>query len=80
MTHSELTEGVWTIPGSRTKNSRTHSLMLPPLAQQIIRQLPVIQSCPFVFTTNGRTPGQWVLSCKEAAQRSHGSTSSLGAA
>ena len=57
MTRAELdANGLWTIPGSRTKNSRTHSLTLPPLAQQIINSLPVIQSCPYVFTTNGRSP------------------------
>ena len=50
-------DGVWTIPGSRTKNGRTFSLTLPPLALQIIAKVPVIESeSGFIFTTNGRTP------------------------
>jgi integrase len=58
MTRGELTaDGVWTIPGSRTKNSRPISLALPPMALQLIRNLPVIESATgYVFTTNGRTP------------------------
>ena len=58
MTHSELDDdGVWTIPGARTKNHRPLSLALPPLVRQIISSVPVIQSSAgYVFTTNGRTP------------------------
>ena len=58
MTRGELTaDGVWTIPSSRTKNHRTHTLALPPLAQQIISNLLVIESAAgYVFTTNGHTP------------------------
>lgn len=49
--------GCWTVPGSRTKNGRSLSLALPPLAQQIIASVPVIEGeAGFVFTTTGNTP------------------------
>jgi integrase len=58
MTRGELAaDGVWTIPGARTKNHRPLSLSLPLLTQQIITAVPAIESAPgFVFTTTGRTP------------------------
>jgi integrase len=58
MTREELgIDGVWTIPGARTKNHKPLSLPLPPLPQQIISRVPVIQSkAGFVFTTTGDTP------------------------
>jgi integrase len=56
MTRAELdADGVWTVPGSRTKNGRSLTLTLPPLAREIIGSLPVIEG-GFVFTTTGRTP------------------------
>lgn len=58
MTRSELAaDGVWTIPGARTKNHRPLSLPLPSLTQQIIAAVPATSSAAgFVFTTTGRTP------------------------
>jgi integrase len=48
-------EGVWHIPGSRTKNHRSLSLPLPPLALEIIAAVPTIESdAGFVFTVDGR--------------------------
>jgi integrase len=57
MTRGEVdADGVWAIPGSRTKNGRSFSLTLPPLAKEIIARVPTIASeAGFVFTTNGRT-------------------------
>jgi integrase len=48
----------WTIPGSRTKNHRTHTLPLPQLALDIIASVPVlpINTSGLVFTHNGKTP------------------------
>jgi hypothetical protein len=40
MRREELADGVWTIPGNRTKNGRALSLTLPPLALRIIDGLP----------------------------------------
>ena len=59
MTRGELAaDGVWTIPGARTKNHRPLSLPLPPPTQQIIADaVPATESAVgFVFTTTGRTP------------------------
>ena len=58
MTRGELApDGVWTIPGVRTKNHRPLSLPLPPPTQQIIAAVPAIESAAgFVFTTAGRRP------------------------
>jgi integrase len=57
MRYDELSDGVWTIPGNRTKNHRAHALPLPPLAREIIATVPRIESKNgFVFTTTGTTP------------------------
>jgi integrase len=58
MRHAELIDGVWTIPGNRSKNHRALSLTLPQLARDIIAAVPVPPqgSSEFVFTANGRTP------------------------
>jgi integrase len=55
MTRVELNDDVWSIPGARTKNKRTHIVPLPPLARDILAGLPRIAG-GWVFTTNGRTP------------------------
>ena len=57
MTRAELdADGVWTIPGNRTKNGRPYSLTLPPLAKETIARVPTIASeAGFVFTTSGRS-------------------------
>jgi integrase len=45
----------WTIPGSRTKNHRTHLVPLPPLARAIIeRMAPVESPSGYVFTISGK--------------------------
>jgi integrase len=49
-------DGMWEIPGSRTKNEKPHKVPLPPLAMEIIASVPRIEGCPFVFSTTGRTP------------------------
>jgi integrase len=55
MRHSELVDGVWTIPGERAKNHRKHQLALPPLALEIIAGMPRLES-NFVFTVTGARP------------------------
>jgi integrase len=53
MTRDELgSDGTWRIPGSRTKNHRTHIVPLPPLARDLIPQ----GEGRFVFSTTGSTP------------------------
>ena len=44
------------LPGTRTKNHRPHVVPLAPLAQTTIAEIPRISDCPYVFTTNGKTP------------------------
>ena len=52
----DLTDARWTIPGSRSKNGKTHWVHLPPAAISIIADVPRLQNCDFVFSTNGETP------------------------
>ena len=54
MTRDELNANVWTLPPARTKNKRTHTVTLPPLACAVIAS--VKQGDKYVFTYNGRTP------------------------
>jgi integrase len=57
MTRAELGEDgtLWTIPGSRTKNHRTHVVPLPPLGRAIIeRAAPVESPSGLVFTISGK--------------------------
>jgi integrase len=58
MTRGEFgDDGVWEIPGTRTKNHRTLTLPLPQLALDVIASVPAIKSeAGFVFTTNGKAP------------------------
>jgi integrase len=44
------------LPGARTKNKKPHVVPLSPLALSIINAMPRIEGCPYVFTTNDRTP------------------------
>jgi integrase len=57
MKRSELSDDgvIWTIPGSRTKNGRTHVLTLPPAVRSIIKTVKPIAG-DFVFTTTGTAP------------------------
>jgi integrase len=54
----ELSEdsGQINLSGERTKNGRPHVVPLAPLAREIINKVPRIDGCPFVFSTNGKTP------------------------
>jgi integrase len=51
----DLERGTWTIPGSRTKNHREHTLPLPALAQSIIQSVPqmVNRDCLFGERASG---------------------------
>jgi integrase len=53
--HELSAEGVWTLPAERSKNHRAHSLVLSPLARDIIASVPRIEPGSFVFTHNGRS-------------------------
>ncbi|POR41171.1 site-specific integrase [Methylobacterium sp. V23] len=56
MRWGELDGNLWTIPAERVKNGREHSLNLPLSTLAIIKGIPRIQNCSFVFSTTGKTP------------------------
>lgn len=50
----ELQMDGWHLPSSRTKNKLEHIVPLPLLASEMIGSVPVIEGCPFVFSTTGK--------------------------
>jgi len=56
MRRAELNEDgvIWTIPGERTKNRRTHVVPLPRFARDILATVPTVGD--LVFTTDGIHP------------------------
>jgi integrase len=58
MERTELSSdlAMWTIPGTRTKNHRTHVVPLSPIAQSLLSDLDGLPECRFVFSTNQKTP------------------------
>jgi len=49
----DLKTGLWTIPGSRTKNGKAHTVPLTPRARAILKSLPRFES-EFVFPARGK--------------------------
>jgi integrase len=45
---------LWTLPGSRMKNGRPHDVHLSEAARAILRALPRVDGCDFVFSTTSR--------------------------
>jgi integrase len=57
MERAELAaDGLWSMPGTRVKNRRPHAVPLPDTALKIVRSMPVMDGCRFVFSTNTRSP------------------------
>jgi integrase len=56
MTWGEVVDGNWVIPPLRYKTGAEVTLPLSKAAKTILAELPRIQDCEFVFTTNGRVP------------------------
>jgi integrase len=56
----------WTLDGSRMKNGRPQDVHLPEAAQAILREIPRIEGCDFVFSTTGRTPISGISKAKLA--------------
>jgi hypothetical protein len=52
MPHSEVVDGVWTIPASRYKTGNEVVLPLSKAAQAVLEELPVLGQ--FVFSADGR--------------------------
>jgi len=56
MTWAELSEGMWTIPPERYKTKVSVTLPLSTAAKKVLAEVPRIQGCEFVFSTDGRKP------------------------
>ena len=70
MLRSELgPDGLWSLPGSRTKNRKPHTVPLADMALKIIRSMPVVEECPCVFSSKGRTAISGWSKAKEALDR-----------
>lgn len=52
----DLQSAIWTIPSKTTKAGRTHLVPLPGPAVEILRRLPRLGDCEFVFTTDSKHP------------------------
>lgn len=52
----EVMPGWWVIPADLTKNGHSHEVPVPPTLRRIIARQPRFDACPWVFTTNGKTP------------------------
>jgi integrase len=48
--------GIWSIPGTRMKSGRPHDVHLSEAARAVLRQIPRVNGCDFVFSTTGSTP------------------------
>jgi integrase len=57
MRWSELSDDLsrWSIPGSRMKNGRPHDVYLSEPARAILRSLPRLVDCDFVFSTTAKS-------------------------
>jgi hypothetical protein len=54
--HALGADGLRSMPGTRTKNKRPHVVPLSSMALKIVRSMPVMEGCPYVFSTNDKTP------------------------
>jgi integrase len=52
----DLVARMWSIPPARTKNKRAQVLPLPAQVVEILEALPTKDDCPFILSTNGKTP------------------------
>ena len=52
----DLENGVWRIPGERTKNHRAHAITLAPMARKIVEQAMARGEGDFIFTTTKTSP------------------------
>lgn len=50
----DLVEGIWTIPGNRTKNHKPHVLPLAPSVVEILKAIPRIEGVGLVFPARGK--------------------------
>jgi site-specific recombinase XerC len=65
MDRTEL-NGVWEVPGDRTKNHLPFLVPLPAAALEIINAVPTVAGSSLVFTSNGKTPVSGFSKAKKA--------------
>ena len=55
MRWSELSEDLtrWTLPGVRMKNGKPHTVHLSEAVRSVLRSIPRVEGCDFVFSTTG---------------------------
>jgi integrase len=51
-----LHKRLWTIPGARMKNGKTHDVHLSEPVCAILLEIPQVEGCDFVLSTTGKTP------------------------
>jgi integrase len=60
MAWDEVKDGIWTIPHQRykTQNNREIDMVFPlsAVAQCVLTEMPRVDGCPYVFTTDGQRP------------------------
>ena len=54
MKWADITDGVWTLPSTQSKNKLSHQVPLSPMAMGILDALP--QRGPYIFSTLGHRP------------------------
>ncbi len=64
--------GVWTIPKERLKSARAHMVHLAPEARAVLAEVPRLDGCDLVFSTNGRRPVSGFTKAKERLDRLSG--------
>lgn len=60
----DLENALWTIPRTRVKNNKEHTVPLNACALALLRNLPRISQSEFVFTTTGMTPASGISKAK----------------
>jgi integrase len=56
MTWDEIEDGLWTLPGERSKSRSPVLRPLSAAALAILADIPRVADCPYVLTANGRGP------------------------
>jgi integrase len=56
---SEINDGVLTIPAARSKNRKAHSLILPPMALDILKPIPRREGRDYLFGQSGGGYSRW---------------------
>jgi len=65
----DLSDCIWTIPSSRTKNGKPHTVHLSTLALETIKTIPRVTGQELLFSGNGRTAVSGFSSAKARLDR-----------